>query len=925
MSSNDTKWIGSRWWRFDFHTHTPASCDYGKGPQQETFAQISPRDWLLDFMRAKIDCVAVTDHNSGAWVDLLKMALQELAEERPPDFRPLTLFPGVEISVNGGVHILAIFAPDCSTSDIDSLLGAVGFNGAKGSSDSVTSKTIPEVIKTVSERGGIAIPAHVDGPNGLFEVVHGTTLQQVLECSSIFAMEVVNAGYTPPQLYQDAKLQWTTVVGSDSHHPAQSSGTHYPGSHFTWVKMEEPSLDGLRLALLDGDEGWSTKRSDVNHDDPNRHADLVIESLEVHDARYLGRRELFEVQFSPWLTTIIGGRGTGKSTLVEFLRTVMRREGELPDQLKDDFAKYQRVYQNRQDDGLLTANTQLRAVYRKDGVQFRIQWNQTGDLAAIEEKTSTGEWRVTDGEVNRRFPVRIYSQKQVYQLASRPSALLNVIDDAPQIAFVQWAEQWVQLNRTYLSLRARARELSVSPNDESTLRGELDDVLRRLSVFEDAGQADVLREYQRRQQQKRAVENWEKSWENAGSQIQAFANDVVPESLDLRPDQPDIEGVAEKVRQKMDNVATRLRSLAEDVDAISQEWNQSRQNSGWARAVQDAENTYRQLRDRLESQGEKDPSAYGALVQRRQQIEERLVDVQHRRSEAEKVEQQAAEVLSELRKWRSELTQRRQQFLSEVLDDNEYITIDVVPFGATDTVEQEVRRLLRRDGDQAFERDLGAPRGAGLLGELYPEAYSHEATTGRDAVETRLENLKAALKRIASGDQAPRDLRFATHLASLPPETFDHIDTWFPGDSVDVKYRASSGNNTFRSIQEGSPGQKTSALLAFLLSYGTEPLILDQPEDDLDNRLIYDLIVAQLRVIKSRRQVVVVTHNPNIVVNGDAELVTALEPRGGETQVECAASLQSREVRDVVCAIMEGGRQAFDRRYHRIALEMGRD
>ena len=86
------------------------------------------------------------------------------------------------------------------------------------------------------------------------------------------------------------------------------------------------------------------------------------------------------------------------------------------------------------------------------------------------------------------------------------------------------------------------------------------------------------------------------------------------------------------------------------------------------------------------------------------------------------------------------------------------------------------------------------------------------------------------------------------------------------------------GSNRQR-IEQGSPGQKTAALLAFILSYGDEPLLLDQPEDDLDNELIYDLIVQQLRKTKGKRQVIVVTHNANIVVNGDAEMVFPLEVR----------------------------------------------
>ena len=89
----------------------------------------------------------------------------------------------------------------------------------------------------------------------------------------------------------------------------------------------------------------------------------------------------------------------------------------------------------------------------------------------------------------------------------------------------------------------------------------------------------------------------------------------------------------------------------------------------------------------------------------------------------------------------------------------------------------------------------------------------------------------------------------------------------------------------------------------------------------MDNRLIYDLIVTQLREVKRHRQVLVITHNPNIVVNGDAELLVGLAARGGETQRECEGSLQEKQVRETICDIMEGGREAFEQRYRRIALE----
>ena len=96
--------------------------------------------------------------------------------------------------------------------------------------------------------------------------------------------------------------------------------------------------------------------------------------------------------------------------------------------------------------------------------------------------------------------------------------------------------------------------------------------------------------------------------------------------------------------------------------------------------------------------------------------------------------------------------------------------------------------------------------------------------------------------------------------------------------------------------------------------------MLDQPEDDLDNELIYNLVVERLRETKSERQVIVVTHNANIVVNGDAEMVLPLKVECGETRVLQAASIQEKKIRQAICDILEGGQQAFEQRYKRIHL-----
>jgi ABC-type lipoprotein export system ATPase subunit len=93
------------------------------------------------------------------------------------------------------------------------------------------------------------------------------------------------------------------------------------------------------------------------------------------------------------------------------------------------------------------------------------------------------------------------------------------------------------------------------------------------------------------------------------------------------------------------------------------------------------------------------------------------------------------------------------------------------------------------------------------------------------------------------------------------------------------------------------------------------PLLVDQPEDNLDNRFIYETIVSSIRSIKQRRQLVFVTHNPNIPVLGDAERVFVLRSDGETAKVVKQGSVD--ECKDEIVTLLEGGAEAFQARQQR--------
>lgn len=127
-------------------------------------------------------------------------------------------------------------------------------------------------------------------------------------------------------------------------------------------------------------------------------------------------------------------------------------------------------------------------------------------------------------------------------------------------------------------------------------------------------------------------------------------------------------------------------------------------------------------------------------------------------------------------------------------------------------------------------------------------------------------------------------------------------------------------DGTPRDLGKLSSGQKATALLLLAFAQGGRPLVLDQPEEDLDNRFVYNDVVSLLRAEKGvavasrRRQIIVATHNANIPVNGDAELVLSLADEGGRCVVRTRGSIDDATVRNEIRTVLEGGADAFSRR-----------
>jgi DNA repair exonuclease SbcCD ATPase subunit len=134
---------------------------------------------------------------------------------------------------------------------------------------------------------------------------------------------------------------------------------------------------------------------------------------------------------------------------------------------------------------------------------------------------------------------------------------------------------------------------------------------------------------------------------------------------------------------------------------------------------------------------------------------------------------------------------------------------------------------------------------------------------------------------------------------------------------VEVNLAGPDGEDAWHDVAEVSPGQRATALLALALAAGREPLVIDQPEDDLDNRYIYDEVVKVLVKVCQSRQVIVATHNANIPILGDAEMVLALDAEAARGRVLACGGLEDAGVAEWSRSILEGGEAAFAARHRR--------
>ena len=925
----EIQYKGSRWFKCDLHLHTPASkCFLDK--------EVTASQWVNECLLAGLNCVAVTDHNTGAWIDCVKEAAAGTG---------LTVFPGVEITCDTSkIHLLLLFETEKTTQNIEDFLITCGISREMfASAEAHSTKTVAEIAKLADEAGALVIPAHIDEFNGLAYEASKASLKEFIDMPFIHAMQFVHHEFLDPQLkikdnqelLQTINAYYgksTPAIGENdikngydgiqlakkakkrllafSDNPDKTNPSKHGltgiGKHYSWVKMDGmPTLEGLRQAFMMPDR---TLHSFESVSAPYKIPSLWIQKICISNTTLTKNGETFTVDFNPQLTTIIGGRGSGKSSILRFFRGVFRKEKDL-EGLDEVLKDYQQFFKEVNDEGMgvLKDDTVIEVYFVRDGLSYRINYQHASHSTIVERlNTKNNDYEsVKDESFIDFFQFEEYSQKQIFSIAQKPNSLRNRIDSAIE-DLGDLRAQYHQEQQEYKSLMENSRSLQQAIQAKGKLVTTINDLKSKIELLKQSGIATIITKQQSFIKQKRHVMEYMESIKDLIERLQSFYPDFEsfePFSSDeiLEQYRDEITRILRNVTDSMNQTGGQLKTKA---DELAQMFNETVQQLKAASMYQESakcKEQFERTKVELEKKGVTDMTDFEKYNKQIETAENELKQLLAKELELNTIKTQIEEKKIEVANLRAEISTKRQEFVEGKINSDK-IRVAIRPYFDKVDLKAKIRKIVQKASgyEDGLEKAI-------------------EAIYINNNVLENLKQFKATMHSLHDDTLAnnPYDGRFSRLIRDLTPSQMDSIDLLFPEDQIEMKYKGRDGN--FKSLSVASAGQKTTAILTFILSFGDVPLILDQPEDDLDNRLVYDLIVDKIRQIKETRQVIIVTHNANIPVNGDAEYVVSLSSDTHNLKIQAEGTVESDLVKNEICEVMEGGVEAFKTRAKRYA------
>lgn len=906
--------VGNRWYRTDLHLHSPASdCFRDKD-------KVTAEMWIKECKNKGLDCVALTDHNSGNNIDDYKKIAEKYG---------LILFPGVEVTCGeSGTHLLILFDLEDGTDTVNDFLLKIGIDrNSFGCSKPGTKKGVLEVIRKALEENKLVIPAHIDEYNGICDL-DNTFLDSIINNTEITAAQFVQKEFydltrdtvsvkkvirdsiypkvkerytdslsfdridqwfkTAQKLYNSKKFSCLTF-SDNPHAPGDSQhGLWGIGNRFTYIKMSEtPSLSSLRDALRFGD--LRVKCDFIDDFKANTNKNIFLEKLIIKNTTQ-NKNDII-IDFSQDLTTIIGSRGTGKSFVTKLLAYVLRKEKSL-EQYKDVFEDYKN-FAKKEDrrSGVLTVNSEVILYLQYDGNKYEIIRNINNSKNAI-NRILEDDTRIQEDDIRLESisqNIDIYLQKQIFEMSKDQTNIREFLDSycLDEIEPIRNKITVIETKIKKINLENITKKADISK--EGILRLEIKDLEDKVNRLSNPAFNKTINENRNAKQEEDAVNS---DIDKLKIYVQTLRNTIIDQSdiLEVGDKIPkSLYKYRENLKDKLLSYQTKINDYLNEVEKEIKLYSEQINNSEWKKNILQKFEEFKVLEssklnmdlDQIESLSK----VTEKLERKRRQLEEinsskKLVENNNELIESE---------LTNINKLYQDIYECRKKFVENYF---EGIKVRINRNADFYSYVEKLRELLGK-------KDVFKEQFENLKNSLEENKISYV-------------NIYKEISKVIEGKTSKlfTDKQLCRSLKTLNSDRILEIRLLIPEDKITIKLNV-SGREV--ELTNASAGQKTSAMLTMILALGNKALVMDQPEDDLDSQLINSLIVKNIIMKKNTRQIVVVTHNANIPVNGDSEWVVAM----GDTKdlsMEVSDSIDSNEIKGKICSIMEGGTEAFNNR-----------
>lgn len=921
---------GAHFFRCDLQVHSPRDRNWNGTDRLTDDDRRAYADQLVLACRQRsLQGIAITDHHDMAFAQYVRSAADEEVDEngRPlAKEQRLVVFPGMELTLSVPCQALLLFDADFPADMFALAMTALAIQPALATEAKTADtqrlahiqslRTLKdELDKHAYLRERYIIFPNV-GENGQFSLLRrGQAIKYTeMQCVGGYVDgELSKLGRGNKNIIDGKAQEW----GSKRIAVFQTSDNRCEdhrnlGLVSTWIKWATPSAEALRQACL-------AQESRVSQDAP-RLPSVAVASISVSNSAFLGPIDL---ELNPQYNALIGGRGTGKSTILEYLRWALCDQP--PGVSDEDTPNYQARRARLIEQTLKPVNATIQVRYELNGVPHTVRRNsQDGSLLM---KIANDEMRpCTEEEVRTLLPIQAYSQKQLSDVSVRVDELLRFIT-APirsELASIerQTADRAERIRQSYATRhrqRVLAQTLQNRELEEKSLTEQADRIRASLTGLSDDDRA-LLDRGKTHDAANRAIESWQAGVSQfaAGATSLQSAVDAYLAQAELPPAEPELGILAAAYaehQQLLADVKTALDPLLARAAAIT-----------GSTDTMSAESPWRQWVERMRTF----KTAYDAAVQRSSAHGERMKQLTDIEEQLGRHIRETARVREELRTfstaevsyraerdaWQSLLSSRDDLLDAQCKHLTDYsggaIRAQVKRYTDATNFVASLRQALSGSRVQAAKTEslgewIKAAPDAGvtwnaLLADLEKLA---EFDAERDGAERRPDTptLSAAGLNAGDLDRVVRGLKPEAWLTlSLTPITSAPV----------FEYRARESD--YIPFRNASAGQQATALLKTLLNQAGPPLIIDQPEEDLDNPVMLE-IVEQVWQAKQKRQIIFASHNANLVVNGDAELVAWCDHRTAGDQsrgtIVGEGAIDVPEVREAIKAIMEGGEAAF--------------